>query len=325
MTLLELMVTMVIVATLLGLGVGAFRNMSTADRVAAMRIKDALRAARQFALRESAPASVVVEPRDGVVYGLGLRTVGNWHFEDADGTGWPTPALHDPGGLLRDGVIGSALRVTEETRLSIPDLPASFDSPWGFGVDVHVRPEQAVRPMTLLERPGSWALRLDEDDALEVTVFLAAEPQVQEFRRTLPEVRLAPDRFTRLTVVCDGRVLHVAVDGVRVGDDTQFESPRRLAVVRRVPLGTGDGPTRFRGALDELRIESIVRGADDPLPEEIVLDGKAQVVHLDAFGHLDPHWHAAPVTVTFRYGEPSVRTVVEFGLLGTVRSWTEGP
>jgi type II secretory pathway pseudopilin PulG len=324
-TLLELMVTMVIVATLLGLGVGAFRNLSTADRVAALRIKDALRAARQFALRESAPASVVVEPEAGVVYGLGLRTVGNWHFEDDAGTGWPTAARYDAAGLLRGGVIGSALAVTDESGLSIPDLPDSFDSPWGFGVDVYVRPEQEVRPMTLLERPGSWALRLDADDALEVSVYLAAEPQVEEFRRTLPEVRLAPDRFTRLTVVCDGRVLHVAVDGARAGDDTVFERPRRLAVVRRVPIGTGHGPARFRGALDELRVEAVVRGTDDPLPQEIVLDGKAQVVHLDAFGHLDPHWHAAPVLVAFRYGEPPVRTVVEFGLLGTVRSWTERP
>jgi hypothetical protein len=138
-------------------------------------------------------------------------------------------------------------------------------------------------------------------------------------------VRLPSDRFTRLTVVCDGRVLHVAVDGVRAGDDTVFDQPRRLAVARRVPLGTGDGPGRFRGALDVLRIESVVRGGDDPLPQEIVLDGETQVVHLDAFGHLDPHWHAAPVTVSFRYGEPPVRTVVEFGLLGTVRSWTEAP
>jgi hypothetical protein len=319
------MVTMVIVASLLGLGVGAFRNLSTADRVAAMRIKDALRAARQFARRESAPASVVVEPEAGVVYGLGLRTVGNWHFEDAAGTGWPTEARHEPDALLRDGVIGSALRVTDESCLVIPDLPASFDSPWGFGVDVHLRPESDVRPMTLLERPGAWTLRLDEDDALEVSVMLASEPHDQEFRRTLPEVRLPSDRFTRLTVVCDGRVLHVAVDGVRAGDDTVFDQPRRLAVARRVPLGTGDGPGRFRGALDELRIESVVRGGDDPLPQEIVLDGKTQVVHLDAFGHLDPHWHAAPVTVSFRYGEPPVRTVVEFGLLGAVRSWTEAP
>lgn len=324
-TLLELMVTMVIVATLLGLGVGAFRNLSTADRVASLQIKDALRAARQFALRESAPASVVVEPEAGVVYGIGLRTVGNWHFEDAEGSGWPTTARHDPDALLRQGVIGSALSVTGESELSIPDLPAGFDSPWGFGVDVFVRPDGDARPMTLLERPGSWALRLDEDDALEVAVMLAASPQPEEFRRTLPGVRLAADRFTRLTVVCDGRVLHVAADGARVGEDSVFDRPRRMAVTPRVPLGTGRGPTRFRGALDELRIASVVRGEDDPLPAEIVLDGKAQVVHLDAFGHLDPHWHAAPVTVSFRYGDPPVRTVVEFGLLGTVRSWTERP
>jgi hypothetical protein len=319
------MITMVIVATLLGLGVGAFRNLSTADRVAALRIKDALRAARQFAVSESAPASVVVEPGAGVVYGLGLRAVGNWHFEDAEGSGWPVAARHDAEGLLSDGVVGSALRVTDETGLELSDLPDSFDSPFGFGVDVHVRPGQDVRPMTLLERPGSWALRLDADDALEVVVYLVAKPQVEEFRRTLPEARLPPDRFTRLSVVCDGRTLHVAVDGARAGEDTVFERPRRLAVVRRVPIGTGSGATRFRGALDELRVASVVRGEDDPLPDEIVLDGKPQVVHVDAFGHLDPHWHAAPVTISFRYGEPPVRTLVEFGLLGSVRSWKEGP
>jgi len=49
------------------------------------------------------------------------------------------------------------------------------------------------------------------------------------------------------------------------------------------------------------------------------------VLHLDPGGRLDPAWHAAPVTISFRVGEPPVRTVIEYGLLGSVRSWTERP
>jgi hypothetical protein len=326
--LLELLIVMSIIATLLGLGIGVFNNLATDDRLASGQIQDAMRAARLFALREGAPASVVIDPGsddgDSVVYGLGLRSVGNWHFEDELGSGWPVPARHAPDGLIGQGVIGSALEVTRGQELAIPEPPARLDSPFGFGLDVYVRPSGEARPMTLLERPGCWAVRLDGDDLLEVSVLLEDGKEAEEHRRTT-NVRLPPDRFSRLTVVCDGRSLHIAVDGTRVGQDTRFDRPRRLAISKGSPVRSGAGLQAFEGAFDELRLGAVVTGEHEPLPAEVVLEGGPRLVRLDRFGHLDPAHHRSPVVVSFTSGVPPQRTSVEFGLLGSVRTWTDTP
>lgn len=328
-TLLELLLVMAIIGVLLGFGVGAFNRLAAVDRVAAGQIRDALRTARSLAVSEAAPAAVVVEPASGEVYGLGLRAVGNWHLEDVEGTGWPLDARLPPEAGLVEGWIGSGLVLGPDQQLALVDLPSSFDSPDGFGVDVALRPEADPRPMQLLEREGAWRLRLDEDDQLEVTVWLEAQAAPEEFRQTLTGVRLPPDRWSRVQLVFDGRTLHVAVDGARVGEDTLFSPPRRMARGAATGLGTGRGGdpalAAFRGAIDELRLASVVRGDHETIPPDVVLEGEPRVVHLDPGGRLDPAWHAAPVTISFRTGEPPVRTVIEYGLLGSVRSWTERP
>jgi prepilin-type N-terminal cleavage/methylation domain-containing protein len=327
-TLLELLVVMAIVGVLLGFGVGAFNRLAAVDRVAAGQIRDALRTARTLAVAESAPASVVIEPALGEVYGVGLRAAGNWHFEAGQGSGWPLDARLPEGVGVVDGLIGSGIALGEGQQLSFADLPSSFSSPDGFGLDVALRPAAEPRPMRLLEREGAWGLRLDEDDQLEVTVLFDAKPAPEEFRRTLTGVRLPADRWSRVSVLCDGRSLHVAVDGVRVGEDSVFAPPRLMARDPSSVITSGRGEpglAPFRGDLDELRLASVVRGDHETIPPEVLLDGEARVLHSDAGGRLDPAWHAAPVTISFRVGEPPVRTVIEYGLLGSVRSWTERP
>jgi hypothetical protein len=315
---------MSIIATLLGLGIGVFRNLGTSDRLATGQIQDAMRQARLFALRESAPASVVIDPERGEVYGLGLRAVGNWHFEDERGSGWPVPARHDPDGLVEGGVIGAALAVREGQELAIPEPPTRFDSPYGFGLDVYVKPTGPARPMTVLERPGCWAVRLDADDRLEVSVLLQDGKAPEELRRTT-DVHLPASRFSRLSVVCDGRSLHVAVDDARVGQDTLFDRPRLMMVEPGAPVRSGTGPAAFRGVFDELRLAAVVAGEHEPLPGDITLEDGPRLVRIDRFGHLDPSLHHAPVVVSLLSGDPPRRSSVEFGLLGGVRTWTDTP
>ena len=319
---------MAIIGVLLGFGVGAFDKLAAVDRVAAMQIRDALRTARSLAVGQGAPATVIVEPAAGEVYALGLRAVGNWHFEDGQGVGWPLDArLPDDVGRV-EGLIGSGLVLGDGQTLVLPDLPPSFDSPDGFGLDVALRPELDPRPMTLLEREGAWSLRLDQDDALEIALELDAQAGPEEVRRTLTGTRLPHDRWSRVSVIFDGRSLHVAIDGVTAGEDTSFSPPRRMARGAASSVGTGrsgSGISPYRGAIDELRLASVVRGDHETIPPDVLLDGEPRVVHLDAGGRLDPAWHASPVTISFRTGEPAVRTVIEYGLLGSVRSWTERP
>lgn len=314
-----------ILGVLFGLGVGVYGSLATPDRLASDRIRDAVRAARLMSSREGAPSAVVVEPANGEIYAVGLRAAGNWHFEDDAGTGFPVPARHDPGALVTPGVFGSALQVNEGSDLVILDLPPAADSPFGFGVEAWFDPQPEPRPMTLIERPGSWALRLDDEDQLEVSVWLDARPAPEELRRTVPEARLPAGRFTRLTLVFDGRTLQVAVDGRRCGDDTQFPSERRLAPLRGVPLRSGEGLLRFCGKIDELHLLSVTVQDREPLPPEVRLLGAPRVLRLDGFGRLDPAFHGAPEVVSFAWGEPARTTHVELSLLGAVRSWTDAP
>lgn len=324
-TLLELLIVLMILGVLLGFGVGIYGNLATPDRLASDRIRDALRAARLLAARESAPAAVIVEPERGEVYAMGLRSAGNWHFEDDAGTGWPVPARHDPGALVTPGVFGAALRLSGEGELAVLDLPPAADSRAGFGVEAFLDPLPEPRPMTLIERPGLWALRLDDEDQLEVSVWLDAKPAPEELRRTVPEARLPAGRFSRLAVIFDGRTLQVAVDGRRCGEDTRFPGERRMAPARGAPLRSGEGLQRFRGRIDELHLLSVAVERHEPLPPDVRLAGKPRVLRLDAFGRLDPAFHGGPELVSFAWGDPARTTHVELGLLGAVRTWTEGP
>ncbi len=329
MTLLELVIVMAILSTLLGLGLGALRRLDTSARQSVAQVKDAMRSARLFALREGVPATVIVDSEAGAVYGLGVKSAGNWHFEDADGSGWPVAALHAGGALDPDGVLGGCLRLDPETTLVIDELPPGFDSPHGFAVDVFLAPERDTRPMTVLERPGAWSLALDEAERLVVTVALqpvgslGAEGLVDRLVVEVPQDVLTPERFTRLTAVFDGRRLHVAFDGRRSVDDTLLGEVRRMHVPADAPVSTGVDARAYRGRLDELRLGVVVVGRHAELPDDVTLSGPSQELRLDADGHLDPEFHTEPVTLRLAVRDSIEVLAVELGTLGTVRSWVE--
>lgn len=323
-TLLELLVVISILGVLLGLGVGVYGSLVTPDTVAAGRIRDALRGARLMAQREGLPASVVVDPQAQEVYAMGLRAAGNWHFEDDAGTGWPVPSSCTGCGRVTRGVIGSALQLDKDDELAITGMPATSESPQGFGVELWVQPAPEA-PMTLLERSGQWLLRLDDDGSLIVSLWLDARPAPEELRHELPAVRPPGDRFTRLTVSFDGRTLHVEVDGRRAGEDVVLPAQRRMAPGTRAPIRSGQGLTGFRGLLDELRLFTVSAERHEPFAGDVRLLGKPRVLHLDDFGRLDPAFHSGPEVVSFESGDPPVRTSVELSSMGAVRTWTGGP
>jgi len=317
-TLLELIVVMTILAVLFGIGVGAFKRLARPDRLALSRITEAVRGAALFARGEGAPASVTLLPEQNAIASYGLRSVGNWQFEDDAGTGWPLPAVYDPASLVRDGVIGSALRLEGGSLLTLPSPPPAFDSPHGFGVDVYLRPADEPRPMTILERRGLWSLSLSGADTLVVTLQLRVQDRVEQLKHELSGVSLPPDAFTRVTVLYDSRSLSVRVDGVRLGEDLLLGQPLLLASNPRVALTTGTPPTSYSGDLDALRLLSVVAGEPSLLPDEVVLQGVERTLRLDQRGRLDPAFHRTPELITIAFGEPLRLSGVELGLLGTV-------
>jgi hypothetical protein len=309
---------MMILAVLFGIGLGAFKRLARPDRMALSAITEAVRSASLFARGEGAPATVTLLPERNEITSHGLRSVGTWHFEDDLGTGWPLSAVHDPGSLVRDGVIGSALQLGGGSPLSLPTPPPSFDSPHGFGVDVYLRPRVSPRPLVLLERAGLWSLRLVDAETLEATVQIRVEDRVEELRHTITGATFPPDVFTRLTVLFDGRTLSIRVNGARAGEDLLLGHTRLLALNPRVALTSGQPPEAFQGELDELRVLSVVAGTPALLPDEVTLEGVERTLRLDARGRLDPAFHRTPVTIAITHDDPPRRSGVEVGLLGNV-------
>jgi len=310
-------------SVLFGIGIGVFHRVVEPVRLASGEVLDAVRSARSFAREHGTGAAIVVEPARGRLFVTGLRTVGDWHFEDVEGTGWPVPASYDAAALRGRGAVGSGLVLGEGARLTIPSPPGSFDSPDGFGLDVRVQPAAAPRPMTLLERPGSWKVELDDDGDLRVVLELEGIEEPETHPHTVEGSRLPTDRFSRVVVTFDGRALRVTRDGRPLEARTLFDVRRRLVVVPGVAVGTGREADRFVGRMDELHLSSVVVDRVRELAEGVRLEGAARRVQVDGFGHLDPSWHSTPQTIPIVHGEPPVRTVVELGLLGTVRSWKE--
>lgn len=315
-----------ILAVLFGVGVGAFRRLTRPERVALATIAETLRSAALTAASEGAPASVSVTPETGGLQASVLLAVGNWHFEDDAGTGWPMAAVHEPGLLAPGPVLGSFLALGPGQTLSLPSPPASFDSPHGFGVELHLRPVASGAAMTILERPGIWSLRLDEGLALVVTLFLlpdAASSAVgasaaEELRVEIPGLVLSPQRLQRLNLSFDGTRLTTALDGLRVGQDLVLPAPRQLVMNPGVALGTGRPPGSFLGDLDELRVASVVARPPSFLPPEIRLLGAPRRIGLDGRGRLDPAFHRTPVVLAIEHGDPPRQSAVEISLLGTV-------
>src|SRR5262249_4990030 len=109
------------------------------------------------------------------------------------------------------------------------------------------------------------------------------------------------------------------------GEDTLLPAERRMSPTSRPPIRTGEGLTAFRGSLDELRLFTVSAEEHEPLTGDVRLLGAARVLHLDDFGRLDAAFHPGPEVVSFEAGEPPVRTNVELGTMGSVRTWTVKP
>ncbi len=88
-TLLELVVVIVILSLLLGLSIALFRNANhdLGVRSSSGHLTALLRAARDQARAERAPAWVVLDTAENSVYAMTKETVGEWHFEDTVTTG----------------------------------------------------------------------------------------------------------------------------------------------------------------------------------------------------------------------------------------------
>ncbi len=311
-------------AILLGIGAGAFSRMSLGRALAVAQVKDALRAARLFAVEQSTAARVDFDAATSRVLASGFVSTGNWHFEDAQSFGWPTNAeLVGGAEIVPGGAIGNAL-LLERTAPggAVLGTSPSFDSDIGLRVEACLQIE-----------PDSAGLVISKGEAfrLEVTEqrTLAARVRVKEgelesrasggFLRLESAERLPCGPWVAVACSYDGQSLRLEIDGREracLVNDVRLPAHPDA----RAPLLVGGGSPAFFGRVDEVRLASTVTRDVPPLPHGVTL-AAAGSIFFDGRGRLDTTRHDRPAVITLRYDQDGVQRTrdVVVGMLGEIR------
>lgn len=309
-------------AVLFGISVGLFKKVGMGRAQAVAQVKDAVRAARTFAIEQSATATVDFDVALGRVIASGFVSVGNWHFEDDRSTGWPTDAdLTGGAEIVDDGAIGRALRLTAESRgfVTLGRSP-SFDPDQGVLIDLFLRvPEGTDAP--LLTKGKAYALSVTADEGLAFTVRAREGGLAGKTEGELRSIALSraflPDRWSRVSASYDGRRMIVMVDGRELGR-REFDTRLMLWPDPESPLLVGGPENRFDGEIDEIRLASTVVNEAPPLPDGVKLD-KPESIHFGPNGRLDPMRHAVPARIGLVLEDGDRRREVVVGMFGEIQ------
>lgn len=333
-TLLELLVTMSVLAVLMGIGAGVFTNLRFEAKGTAGIVKTVVRATREEAVRSGLPARVDFRADEQSVRGTFFQVIGSWQFETAarayapnvprTGTRQAAPQEggfwgFDSGALLtwntrgtiafheRGGFPGGYLSLADKSAAELLlGGSQTFLTDRGFAVQFAARIGDDFQGV-LARRPEAWELAYESSGALTARIGLAeAYGEIGRQRtagvilmKTRPRV-LVPGRFTRVALVFDGRRAQILVDGrEEARDDRDLE---RYVPVRPDSTITFGG--RGRLDIDDLRVYGVAEQGPVDLPEDATLSlrgstGSKTLQHLSVFftadGYLDPRQHPVPL------------------------------
>jgi hypothetical protein len=293
-------------------------------RLARSQIREAVRTTRRHAMREKAPAVVLIDEKKNSFAGVGWKTVGNWHFESAEGgrsPGFPVDADADEYQIAPGGVIGNCLDLTETggTGVLIPPLP-SLNAVSGISLELFVR-VLASGPRNLIAKGDFYALRLDEDGRLVGELKLVQAGSNTRVTRNLYQIVsddyvLPPRRWVRASMHFNGYSCVLSADGI-VLEEEEFPQRMRILTDRTSPIQIGNPMEPFGGYVDEVRIGTAVTGDEMVLPETVHFDAASGRIHFDRYGHLDRRHHTQPFKIELRYAEEKAGTLT-IGLYGEI-------
>ena len=319
-TLLELLVVLTLIASLLGIGVGIASRLTFGRGAAIEMVRDVLQAARAYAVAQGSPARVLALREGRAIQRTGLRPIGGWHFE-GDGTEGAFSLKLDLRGarVVEEGRIGSALSFEEG---GFAEAPVGSLSAWstrdGFGFEADVRVDHGGG--IVARRGESWKLEVRGDGSVGADVTLVSATKGEEVRGERLRVETVPGlvlegRWARLGLFYDRLHLRLSVDGV---ERARSRRARERVWLDPSPLRLSDPERTFHGAVDEVRVSSVV--ADEPrvLPDGVEFGQDLLEIRFDAAGNLDPSFHDGPVSVGLLY-DGGARRAVEVGSYGTLR------
>lgn len=324
MTLLELLLVMVILALVVGMGVGMFASLDPARRQALGAVKNVLRTARVTAGARQAPALVRLDADAGTIVAAGVQVVGTWHFEDESLVGAYQIGGAASGTDITDaGHMGSALRLPADTPgahalFAIDELPSfRFDDGFSLTFALRLDGEAAGNVLTVGE---SFGLQLTSRGALRAWFApnLITETGMpvrggEVIAESAPGV-VQVGEWAHVKVEYDRRELAVFVDGLLVAD-RRDDAP--VWPVEQ-PMLVGDARGRLALTFDSFVVSAITPGEVVALPDSVSFaPDSVTEVRFDAGGNLDRRFHDRPAVIGLVYADGS-RVDVRVGTYGTV-------
>jgi prepilin-type N-terminal cleavage/methylation domain-containing protein len=327
-TLIEMLAVLALMAILLGIGAGSWSRAVPANQLATFQLRDAVRRARHFAVKEGAPAFVMVEAPNDEEHGAeltagGQRTVGQWHFEEESLAGYPNAPIATGADLVKNGVIGHGLKLSG-TKPAFLDLgrSSSFDAVDGVFLEMFVKPDMP-RARVLFEKGPSYSLSLDTDLKLRGHVMLRTEAELERDtgKRLDIEAGGAPlpvGCYSRVSMAFDGQAISISIDGL-VRSHYRLPARARMLPAPAAALMIGKVGEPFGGEIDEARVAVLVLERSRELPPAVKFGAKHFDIRFDPGGMLDPLYHQAPVEIPFESGKPPKARKVVVDLMGEMR------
>jgi len=325
-TLVELLVTISIMAILMGIGLGVYwrMNRGLALQAAVSGVESALRAARAFAVQEHSPAMVVFRPRPderelvGQVFALGRQPVSCWHFELSDFAGTKLlgalgqEAVFPEGGQFHavEGKVGGAVELLGQPQMAQVSSPYLDGLREGVFIECYVRPDPSglapgdVLPVVCKDTAAQSPYRLEMVYGDGGYFAVRAAVRVETEGGSAPmaamsETLVRPGVWTHVAMAyaCDGRteegapigMLTIRVNGRLVAQqETTVEGSPMTLAPNTAPMFIGsDGTNYYQGRLDELKIGGLLAGEVFRLPKNVE-------VRLDAGEESDWRVHFDP-------------------------------
>lgn len=223
----------------------------------------------------------------------------------------PNYLLSPPGGILIEAWIypgdfrGKRFRSLVEEETYEEEKEQEEDGPVTF----RERYEKEFR-FIIVERPGSYYLRLTESYALEFGI--EPETSVLPFRTRNGVV--TPNMWNHIIIRYDTEEVRFFVNGILlsvfwINDDVKMipfyamkEEERERALPPKIPeseeaLYISSPNDSFYGIIDEVRIAAITLMEEYQLPPTAHIVGTSQSIHFNGKGELDPYYHPSDVKV----------------------------
>jgi prepilin-type N-terminal cleavage/methylation domain-containing protein len=323
-TLLELMVTMAIAASLMGMGIGVFLTMGkrTASENALASFQAMLVGVRNSSSKY--PAMLVVDPggpdRPGTVQGLVQEIRQELHFD-------PRAVEGKPESIYANGIDGCTCdllgnrpeptggRVGGALRLAGGKVDCGTYAPYdvtdGLTVELWMKPTDPVGSADLVTKGDALKLRLEGANRIIGAVTVKGEhgPEKVAVAAAIPPVRV--DQWTGIRLSYDRTRLSVATDaGLGFVERGAKDETRRLVPAPEASLAVGG----FSGLLDDFRFAGVHSTEPVEMPREVRIVGDKPIVVHFRNGRLDPASHLGAQRIAIEYA--GRRTTLEVAVNG---------